>query len=983
MRKRKRKVIELVSFKLKSFCLLLVLGGNCINSINSLQTSFDLQDYNQHLMNSNSTLSESHSDYRPNIEQFNFTSSEQAANDLDPLIAIESGAKLLVIGKDPAQINQAPYESEQLATQTRLTSSSASRLNNHQQVFKFLHPNEANTTLKLSAPANWPNFYLPSQQQIIGPNQVGQPVISASLPAPTWSAYSSFLNQSRTTTTKPLHHSPQQRQQQPFVEYSDEAQQSIGFNKSSKLTSANFPSAFERVREDEIDEFESINSLANGNYQKTHRHHLTNTTTSNNTMTWSQLLKQASESNIMESLTITNKSMISLICDTNDMLLKLKFKKPFKGLIQTNLDKLNSCKLFGNGSLYYEMRISLNACGTRQEMPRLFINNVQISFYHLNQLDMTDDEIKTIICSYPIKPRAPAPPELNISEKIIDQSSFNEPAKLIHYEPIILISGLIILALMLLGFLTSAYMFTKRFSSINSATGTRRSYRPASSATLSRTTINPNFLVPPLIKVDPRKNYDDFREKSRVRKYPNSGVPFKGPTNKSPNDLNQNRKQQDVSYKPNADNSTDSLGGRNANSDQSSVTTIEIPYSIKNNDNQPNIPRLQQDTSPKQVQDSASKKQDQNYLVKREEFIKSFTKTTEKITKTNKPNYNQQSPLQRQASKKVQAEEQQLPKFGSLRAKLTSPSEFKRLQEIVRLFDEILIENRITKINESDDKERKKTLFVYNTRLSPSKYRSRILDVIDEVERKQINDSLHNDEVFRNLIVESTNRETFNRKLRHSLVYSSKFKDSTWDLLQEILLDPDVTGSGDPVQQQQSSLGSKESRTAVLTNKTSDNKDRTFSRSQLIERRRESSNSQAPPTSLKHHDSLTSLNDPKLDRAEVDEIKSNSAANNNDNSSSSSKSTVRVSQFNSSKEGGSMTGTLINIDSITNFNNKNPRRDKFKSYTRSSIEHSRTDYGLDNDDLPYMDEKDNSYEYAKETLKYSPKLKRLSNQKRR
>lgn len=143
---------------------------------------------------------------------------------------------------------------------------------------------------------------------------------------------------------------------------------------------------------------------------------------------WTKLLNQAAKNNAMESLMLTNRSIVSLLCDTNNMLVRFKFKRPFYGMVETNLDPSRQCRVFGNGSHYYEMRIDLFECGTRQEMSRLFINNIQISFQadnsnnysrvftqrqQYNQLqddsissrgERTDaelDEFKTLICSYP------------------------------------------------------------------------------------------------------------------------------------------------------------------------------------------------------------------------------------------------------------------------------------------------------------------------------------------------------------------------------------------------------------------------------------------------------------------------------------------------------------------------------------------------------------------------------------------------------
>jgi hypothetical protein len=183
---------------------------------------------------------------------------------------------------------------------------------------------------------------------------------------------------------------------------------------------------------------------------------------------WAKLLSQATKNNAMESLMLTNRSIVSLLCDTNNMLVRFKFKRPFYGMVETNLDPFKQCRLFGNGSQYYEMRIDLFECGTRQEMSRLFINNIQIrfqpdsggssssnypdqqrqqaqeeSFLRLETEEEVADEFKTLICSYP--PPAPnshtvtpaAAPKIHIlkdSPPIFGPAGTRLPNSNIHQE---------------------------------------------------------------------------------------------------------------------------------------------------------------------------------------------------------------------------------------------------------------------------------------------------------------------------------------------------------------------------------------------------------------------------------------------------------------------------------------------------------------------------------------------------------------------
>lgn len=48
------------------------------------------------------------------------------------------------------------------------------------------------------------------------------------------------------------------------------------------------------------------------------------------------------------------------------MIVKINFTAPFRGVVYANYDRESNCKFFGDGGQYYEMRIPLTGCGTKQ-----------------------------------------------------------------------------------------------------------------------------------------------------------------------------------------------------------------------------------------------------------------------------------------------------------------------------------------------------------------------------------------------------------------------------------------------------------------------------------------------------------------------------------------------------------------------------------------------------------------------------------------
>lgn len=55
-----------------------------------------------------------------------------------------------------------------------------------------------------------------------------------------------------------------------------------------------------------------------------------------------------------------------LSCDSGEMILRLNFSEPFKGIVYPNHERLSPCRFFGDGHHNYELRLPLRGCGTRQ-----------------------------------------------------------------------------------------------------------------------------------------------------------------------------------------------------------------------------------------------------------------------------------------------------------------------------------------------------------------------------------------------------------------------------------------------------------------------------------------------------------------------------------------------------------------------------------------------------------------------------------------
>ncbi|KAG9510740.1 hypothetical protein GZH46_00706 [Fragariocoptes setiger] len=127
----------------------------------------------------------------------------------------------------------------------------------------------------------------------------------------------------------------------------------------------------------------------------------------------------------LDSQIITNRS-------TGEMILKLNFSEPFRGITYPDYNRLSPCRLYGDGSRYYELRLPLKGCGTRQAAPRVFVNNVIVRFHR--SLELEEDEIKTIICRYPpplVAPLDSLTPKITNGDLYRQQQQQNQLGKLI------------------------------------------------------------------------------------------------------------------------------------------------------------------------------------------------------------------------------------------------------------------------------------------------------------------------------------------------------------------------------------------------------------------------------------------------------------------------------------------------------------------------------------------------------------------------
>lgn len=58
--------------------------------------------------------------------------------------------------------------------------------------------------------------------------------------------------------------------------------------------------------------------------------------------------------------------LAQLSCDSGEMIIRLNFSEPFKGIVYPDYNRLSPCRFFGDGHHNYELRLPLRGCGTRQ-----------------------------------------------------------------------------------------------------------------------------------------------------------------------------------------------------------------------------------------------------------------------------------------------------------------------------------------------------------------------------------------------------------------------------------------------------------------------------------------------------------------------------------------------------------------------------------------------------------------------------------------
>lgn len=58
-----------------------------------------------------------------------------------------------------------------------------------------------------------------------------------------------------------------------------------------------------------------------------------------------------------------------LSCESGEMIVKINFTEPFRGVGYSDYDRSSPCKFYGDGKKYYELRLPLKGCGTKQVSP--------------------------------------------------------------------------------------------------------------------------------------------------------------------------------------------------------------------------------------------------------------------------------------------------------------------------------------------------------------------------------------------------------------------------------------------------------------------------------------------------------------------------------------------------------------------------------------------------------------------------------------
>lgn len=77
-------------------------------------------------------------------------------------------------------------------------------------------------------------------------------------------------------------------------------------------------------------------------------------------------LVHTTENNLNENELAHFDRLAQLSCDSGEMILRLNFTEPFKGIVYPDHNRLSPCRFFGDGHHNYELRLPLKGCGTRQ-----------------------------------------------------------------------------------------------------------------------------------------------------------------------------------------------------------------------------------------------------------------------------------------------------------------------------------------------------------------------------------------------------------------------------------------------------------------------------------------------------------------------------------------------------------------------------------------------------------------------------------------
>lgn len=73
-----------------------------------------------------------------------------------------------------------------------------------------------------------------------------------------------------------------------------------------------------------------------------------------------------------------------LSCESGEMIVKINFSEPFRGIAYADYDRSSPCKFYGDGGRYYEMRMPLKGCGTKQ-VNALHMIHIDLCIFHFKK----------------------------------------------------------------------------------------------------------------------------------------------------------------------------------------------------------------------------------------------------------------------------------------------------------------------------------------------------------------------------------------------------------------------------------------------------------------------------------------------------------------------------------------------------------------------------------------------------------------------